>query len=618
MGLHTGRSALDLIRPVVGKPVAGWYSRRVHLPWALVWFLMVWSMGVSWGAGAPATAAQPPRSSQTYTAAYGKTGEQPKVDASELPRIPPVAADRALETFSVKKGFRLELAAAEPLVADPIAIAFDENSRLYVVDMIDYSERREEQPHLGRIQLLEDLNADGVYDRATTFASDLPWPTGVICYAGGVYVLASPDLLYLKDSDGDGKADVRNVVFTGFGAGRDRLNVQALPNSLNWGIDQRIHGATGPNGAILSNLMVQGHAVVSCQGRDFSFDPRTLQLRAEAGGGQYGFSFDSGGRKYVCSNSDHLQAMVYDPLEVVEHGSFAMPSPRVSIAVDGPAAEVYRISPDEPWRVLRTRWRVTGVVPGMVEGGGRVSGYFTGATGGTIYRGDAYGPDFADNAFIGDAGGNLVHRKRVELTGLEPTARRPDDEQQSEFIASRDIWFRPVQFANAPDGCLYICDMYREVIEHPWSLPENIKQHLDLNSGNDRGRIYRVAPEKGFRREPARLARLTTPELVSLLGHPNGWHRDTASRLLYERQDPAAKAALEIFLTKASNSIGRFYALHALEGMGELGWGHLETAAGDGDAGVREHAVKLAGLRLSNRDSEPHRGAALLAPGWRS
>ena len=214
-------------------------------------------------------------------------------------------------------------------------------------------------------------------------------------------------------------------------------------------------------------------------------------------------SFDSRGRKFVCSNSDHIQLVTYEDRYASRNPFFAMPPPRSSIAADGPAAEVFRISPDEPWRVIRTRWRVAGLVPGPVEGGGRPSGYFTGATGTTIYRGDAFPEEYRENAFIADCGSNLVHRKKLLPDGVGLIARRPDDEQQVEFLASRDNWFRPVQFANAPDGTLYIADMYREVIEHPWSLPESIKKHLDLNSGNDRGRIYRVAPD-GFR-QPKRL-----------------------------------------------------------------------------------------------------------------
>src|SRR5437660_2553853 len=205
-----------------------------------------------------------------------------------------------------------------------------------------------------------------------------------------------------------------------------------------------------------------------------------------------------------------------------------MPPPLASIAVDGPAAEVYRVSPEEPWRVIRTRWRVAGLVPGPIEGGGRSAGYFTGATGTTIYRGDAFPAEFRNNAFVGDAGGNLVHRKILIPDGVGFKAQRGAGEETSEFMASTDTWFRPVQFANAPDGTLYVIDMHREVIEHPWSLPDNLKKFLDLNSGNNCGRIFRIVPD-GFK-QPKRihLNKASLAELVATLEHPNAWHREPA------------------------------------------------------------------------------------------
>src|SRR5213594_2759230 len=177
----------------------------------------------------------------------------PPVDPKELPRVPPTEATNALKTFQIKKRFHLELVAAEPLVIDPIAMCFDENGRMFVVEMRDYSEMREVHPHLGRIRMLEDTNGDGVFDTATVYADDLPWPTSVMCYDGGIFVAASPDIIYFKDTDGDGKADLRKVVFTGFGAGKgDKLNVQALLNGLTWGLDNRIHGQTAGNGGLVA------------------------------------------------------------------------------------------------------------------------------------------------------------------------------------------------------------------------------------------------------------------------------------------------------------------------------------------------------------------------------
>jgi putative membrane-bound dehydrogenase-like protein len=518
---------------------------------------------------------------------------EPTVTSNDLPRFPALEPKDALKAFQIEKGFHIELAASEPNIASPVALAFDENSRLFVVEMIDYSERREETPHLGRIRMLEDIDGDGVFDKSTVFADNLAWPTAVFCYGGGVLVGATPDILYLKDTDGDGKADTRETVFTGFAEGVKRINVQAMLNSFIWGLDNRIHGATSGNGALVTSLKHPDAKPLDLHGRDFVIEPRTWTMTSEAGGGQHGLSFDDFGRRFACNNSDHIRLYMYDERYAGRNPFYAMPSPLKSIAVDGPAAEVYRVSPEEPWRVIRTRWRVSGLVPGPIEGGGRSSGYFTGATGTTIYRGNAFPMEFHDNAFIGDAGGNLVHRKVLSRDGVGLKAERGPGEEKVEFAASRDTWFRPVQFANAPDGGLYVIDMYREVIEHPWSLPDNIKKFLDLNSGNNRGRIYRIVPDSFKQPKPPRLGQASIRELVATLEHANGWHRDTASRLIYERQDKSAVGLLAELLARSKFALGRLHALHALDGLGALKEDQILVGLNDPDAVVREHAIKL-------------------------
>jgi len=521
----------------------------------------------------------------------------------DLPRLAPTEATNALKAFKIKPGFKLQLVASEPLIYSPIALSFDEEGRMFVVEMRDYSELHDLTPHLGRIRMLEDTNHDGIYDKATVYADDLPWPTAVFCYGGGVFVGATPDVLYFKDTNGDGKADVRKKIFTGFGVGKDRLNVQALFNSFNWGLDNKIHGQTAGNGGMVVSANNTNGTPIDVRGRDFWFDPRTLEFGTEAGGGQYGMSYDNHGRKFVCSNSDHIQTFMYDSHYADRNPFYNMPPAKVSIAVDGPAAEVFRISPEEAWRVIRTKWRVTGVVPGIIEGGGRSSGYFTGATGLTIYRGNALGEDFVDDAFIGDAGSNLVHRKKVHHNGLELSAERPADEQKVEFLASPDNWFRPVDMFNAPDGALYVIDMYREVIEHPWSLPDSIKKYIDLNSGSDRGRIYRVVPENFKQPKPVHLGKATTKELVATLENSNGWTRDTAARLIYERQDKAAVPLLEKLWATSKSPLTRMHALHVLDGLNALTANHLIASMGDKNANVREHAIKLAEKLMNVRES---------------
>ncbi|MFM9147360.1 MAG: PVC-type heme-binding CxxCH protein, partial [Verrucomicrobiota bacterium] len=533
----------------------------------------------------------------TYSKAYGASKGSPKVDAAkELPRYPAVPPDEAGRTWTIKEGFRMELAAHEPAVRSPVALCFDERGRMFVCEMIDYSEMRDVKPHLGRISVLEDRDGDGRYETSKVFADDLPWPTGLIWADRGLYVAATPDIIRLEDRDDDGRAEVRKVAFTGFGTGLKILNVQGLANSLQWGPDQRVHVlAGGGNRGKVSSPLRPDQPAVELGGRDFWFEPRTHAFGLEPGGAQYGMSYDDLGRKYGCSNSDHLQHWTHEEPDAGLNPVAPLPSGRRSIAVDGGAAEVFRISPDEPWRIIRTRWRISGAVPGTVEGGGRVSGYFTGATGTTVYRGDAYGSAFVGNTFTGDAGGQLAHRKVLTraVDGVGMSGARPSDEKGREFAASRDTWVRVVNFANAPDGCLHLIDMYREVIEHPWSIPEEIKQHIDLNSGNDRGRIWRIVPAGG---RPARGGRVVLheagfKELVDTLSHENGWHRDTAARLLIEKASPASRPLLIATLEGHKDARARLTAFNVLRRLGWVDGKTMLTALRDGSAEVKGRAL---------------------------
>ena len=506
----------------------------------------------------------------------------------ELPRIAPVEPQAALDLFTIAAGYRLELVAHEPHVADPVAMDFDEHGRLFVVEMRGYSEHA--QDHLGVVRLLTDPDGDGYYDQSTVYVDQLSWPTAILCYNGGVFIGAAPDILFCKDTNGDGRADVREQVFTGFGTS----NVQGLLNSFRWGLDNRIHGSASSTGGQVRRVDQPESAVVTLRGRDFSFDPRTLEFRAESGGGQHGMCFDRWGRKFVCSNSDHLQAVLIPDRYVAKNPYYALPRARASIAVDGPQATVYRTSPVEPWRIVRTRLRVAGKIPGPVEGGGTAAGYFTSATGVTIYEGDAWPKETRGTvAIVGDVGSNIVHRKRITPHGASFRGQRIDD--HTEFISSRDIWFRPVQFAHGPDGALYIADMYREVIEHPDSLVPIIKVHLDLNSGRDRGRIYRVLPADPKPRDLQLPGAVDTVDLVAMLAHRNIWHRRTASRLLYERLDLATVASLHKTVPDSDNlAEARLHAAATLRSFGRLLEEEAVSLVTDANPRVREAGLEFA------------------------
>ena len=511
--------------------------------------------------------------------------------ADQLPRVPATEPAAAIDTFKVVDGFKIEMVASEPQVTDPVAMAFDENGNLFVAEMRGYSEHGDDQ--VGQIRFLEDTNGDGLFDRSTVFADRMSWPTAVACYDGGIFVGATPDLLYLKDENGDRQADRREVVFSGFGAS----NVQGLINSFRWGLDNRIHLVVRNKSSIVRPGDPVAEEPLLLSGRDLIFDPRTLEYEPTSGGGQFGMSFNRWGEKFVCSNSDHLQVVLAEDRYLRRNPYQAGSASRRSIAADGPQAAVYRISPVEAWRIVRTRLRVAKAASGPIEGGGTPAGYFTSATGITIYEGDAWPDAYRGWALIADVGSNLLHRKQLHPDGVAYLGHRVD--QQAELLASTDIWFRPVQFCNGPDGALYIADMYREFVEHPLSLPPEIKRHLDLNSGNDRGRIYRLVPTDFKQPVPTRLGGVTTGELVAALDHPNAWHRRTAARLIYERQDTGVVPALQKISKTAKLPEGRIAALYALAGLEALEEQVLLAALDDDHSQVRRNGVRLAEAHAS-------------------
>jgi putative membrane-bound dehydrogenase-like protein len=510
--------------------------------------------------------------------------------SAEMPKITPRSLEESLQSLRLKAGFHAELVASEPLVRSPVAMEFDEFGRAFVVELPEYNQYGSPKPlGKGAIKLLEDTDGDGTYDKATVYAADLEYPTAVACWRGGLLVGVAPDLLYLQDTDGDGVADVRRTLFTGFG--RDASGGGHL-NSFRWRIDNRFHIPTGVDGGEIVPVPPGATPAINVSGQHLLLDPLSMTLVATSGGGQHGMSLDDWNlRAFVCGNSEPVNLVMYDGRYLARNPYLAAPAAAVNIAPEGKFTKLLRISPVEPWRVLRTRLRKEGAIPGYDEGG-TPSGFFTAATGITVYRGDAWPAEYRGQVFVGEVANNLVYRARLEPDGVGLSAHRADTD--AEFLASSDTWFRPVQFANAPDGTLYLIDMRRELIEGAMFLAPPILKHVDVSAGADMGRIYRIAPD-GFRSgPPPRLGDLATPDLVKLFEHPNAWHRETASRLIYERQDPAAVAPLRELAADSKSPLARVMALYSLRGLSALEpesvVALLRSAAGP----ARVHALRLA------------------------
>ena len=532
----------------------------------------------------------------------------------KFPSYPAVPPAEAGKTFRVKNGFTLDVVAAEPLVASPVALCYDEDGAAYVAEMRDYpytdkathvawKDNTTDAP-IGRIRKLIDRDGDGVYDESHIFAEGLSWPTGVACWQGGIVVTATPDVWYLKDTDGDHRADVREKVVSGF----RKYNIQAVINTPLWSLDNRIIFTGGTNGGQLASDRAPGEKPLRVVRNDLRVDPRTWRVEAIAGGARFGQAMDDWGNRFLCNIRNPAQHVVFDGTLAARNPFLAAPNPVFDVRESGDQLPVMRISPIEPWRELRARrWVAEGnKVPRseLVAGG-----VYTSAAGITIYLGAAYPPEYRGQAFTAEVANNLVQRQTVVRDGV--TFQIETADKDAEFIASTDLWFRPVNFVNAPDGTLHVVDMYRETIEHPWSIPDDIHERLDLLQGRERGRIYRLTPP-GFKApKPPRLSRASTAELVATLENPNGWWRDTAQRLLIVRQDQAAVAPLRSLLEKSPSELARLHALWAIEGMGALRDADLMRGLGDKSAGVREHAVRLSASRLANSSALRARVLAL-------
>ena len=546
--------------------------------------------------------------------------------AAPLPRIAPLEASSAVKSFVVKDGFELQLIAAEPLVTDPVAGAFDELGRLFVVEMNDYpyTDKSTDKPNvertgdlpIGKVRLLIDTDDDGQFDQSTIFARDFSWPTGIAVYDGGVFVAATPDVWYLKDTDGDHVADVRTKVFTGF----RKFNVQAVVNNLIWGLDHRIYAAGGSNGGTISAPGDATSPQVPMSRHDFCFDPRHRKLELLSGSARFGNTFDDWGNRFICNIRNPIQHVLLPQQYLARNPFLAVGSPLHDVALAGDQIRVYRASPPEPWRVVNADRLTTQGDPRMPRSEKNAAGFMTSACGVTVYRGDAYPNEYRQQIFLAEPSGNLVHRQQLTPTGVTFKSERIDHE--SEFVVSTDNWFRPVNFVHAPDGTLSLLDMYRETIEHPWSMPDDLKAMLDLENGRDRGRIYRIAQARYQHRPTPNLATATMDQLVTLLEHPNAWHRDTAHRLIFERQEIAAAVPLRKLRDTTTDPRARLHVLWSLHGLSQLTDEDLRLALRDAAPDVRGHAVRLAEGLLQSKNFEELRHEVLAladdpAPGVR-
>lgn len=501
---------------------------------------------------------------------------QPDVPAHILaPPAPPLAPEEAMRTFSIEPGFRIELVASEPLVADPIAIMFGPDGRLWVVEMRGYMrdvEATDEDAPVGVIAVLSDTDIDGRMDTRTEFARGLVLPRALALAGDGVLVGEPPHLWWLRDTDGDGAADTREEIASDYGAPG---NPEHTANGLYRALDNWIYNANHR-----TRFRHRG-------GATFERDPTI-------GRGQWGLAQDDTGRLYYNSNSLPLQVDLVPAEYLARNPELGDPTTPGRIIAGLHDIRVWptRVTPgvNRGYKILDDTGRITEV---------------TAACAPLIYRSGRFPPEYRGNAFFCEPAGHLLKRLVIEPTPDGGLVARNAAEGR-EFLASTDERFRPVNLADGPDGALYVVDMYRGVIQHRNFVTTFLRRQIEaraLETPLGMGRIYRIvpddAPAAGVR--PA-LQESTPAEQVAALRSPQSWWRDTAQRLLVERGAPEVVEPLRR-LTRTGSPLARLHALWTLEGIGQIDPSTVHAALADADARVRAAGVRLAEPALRAGDA---------------
>ena len=490
---------------------------------------------------------------------------------------------KAMESFRLEPGLRMELIASEPLVIDPVAVAFDEKKIMYVVEDRGYPDPVEPgapPTKLGRVAYLKDEDGDGKYDSRTDFVTGLTYPNGLLPWRGGIFVTCAPNIYYFKDTTGDGVADIKKIVLTGFNSNK---TAQIRVSTPVLGLDGWIYISGGLNsGEITSPEHPERPAILFTSG-DGRFNPETLEFQATGGVSQFGLTFDPYGRRFGCSNRHPLQHIVLEPWYLQRNKNLLFTETYQNVSASEANAKVFPVS-----------GAITSAdfIPTLI--GRSHTGTFTSACGVIVFNGSALTPEHLGNAFICEPAQNLVQRQVVHRQGVSFQSELPYEGR--DFLASTDESFRPVFLLSGPEGALYVADMYRKVIDHPSYVPEEARGKLDFETGKTQGRIYRIVRKDfdGKSGEPSLESIPLLQRLASGLESEIEWTRNTSFRLALEHKDTAAVAGFRRIALKSSRPESRVMALWLLHALHAVDAETLKHSLSDKEPGVREQAVLLA------------------------
>ena len=477
---------------------------------------------------------------------------------------PARSASEELETFQLEEGFEIQLVASEPMVEEPVFITFDEDSRLWVIEMRGFMTDTlgsEEDKPIGRISVLEDEDGDGMMDKSTIYLDSLIMPRALGFYADGVLVSENTALYITKDLDGDLKADTKVLMDSTYAASG---NPEHSDNGLLRNVDNWYYNAK-------SSLRYKY--------QDGEWIRDSTEFR-----GQWGISQDDQGRLFYNYNWSQLHADLVPPNYLSRN-----PNHEPSTGIDYGVAAERRVYPIRPTPAVNR-----GYIPGVLDENQSLV-EFTAACSPFVYRSTLFPEDYYGNAFVAEPAGNLVKRNVLSQTGALITGKDPHPGK--EFLASTDERFRPSDFTTGPDGALYIADMYRGLIQHGEYLTPYLSEQTvgrGLLMPIHLGRIWRIVPKGEQTRPVIKLSEASNDELVQFLSDEDGWYRDMAQRLLVERNDPTVGEALKKLISnRVVGELGKFHALWTLEGLGLLSENFLFTVFEQSSGLIQNTALRL-------------------------
>ena len=490
--------------------------------------------------------------------------------------IKPLSAEEELKTIQLQDGYSLELVLSEPVIKEPVAIAFDGDGKMYVVEMRTYMQDIDGTDELtpkSRISLHESTNGDGVFDKHTAYLDNILLPRMVLPLDDRVLVgiTNTNDVILHRDTNGDGVADEKSVWYAG---GERGGNMEHQPSGLVWGLDNWIY--TTYNGY---RLRWNGEKQPA------------LKENTAPNGGQWGLAQDDYGKMWW-SNAGGEKGI----------WNFQAPILYAAINVKQQKSELFD-----------TVWPLVGLAD--VQGGtnrfrpeDKTLNHFTGCAGQTVYRGDRLPKELYGNVFLPEPVGRLIRRATVEVKDGITTVANPYEAQMTEFIRSTDPNFRPLDMTTGPDGCLYIVDAYRGIIQEgnwvkPGSYLRSAIEPTGLQHNVGRGRVWRLV-HKDFKPGPQpHMLRETPAQLVSHLTHPSGWWRDTAQRMIIVKGDKSLVPALVEMAAKNETPLARLHALWTLEGLDALTPEIVHTAMKDAHPQLRANGIRVAESLLKKGDT---------------